>query len=172
LDAASGASASASTSTATGPLAELAHDHRELNGLLLAVHEAIARVEKGKSALDDESHEIGDGIEAFREALLDHFGKEQEGLLPFVVTHLPAFQPRGDALIVEHDRIAAELTKLVTAFHSVTTETLEAWRQSLTAFESLYAQHTKSENAFLEEVAKTLSTDHQATDQLKALLNA
>jgi hemerythrin-like domain-containing protein len=156
----------------TNPIAELTHDHRELSGLLIAVHEALSRVDKNQSKLEDELHEIGDGIEAFREHLLDHFAREQEGLLPFVVSHLPRFRDRSETLIIEHDRIAESLTKVVTSFHSVTAETLPTWRESLTRFEDLYATHTKSENAFLDEVAQELSTDRAATDKLRDLINA
>jgi hypothetical protein len=80
---------------------------------LIAVHEALSRVERGQSKLDDELHEIRDGIEAFREALLEHFAREQEDLLPFVVTRLPPVRARVDQLITEHDRIAEALTTLV-----------------------------------------------------------
>src|SRR5262245_37833795 len=95
------------------PIRELAHDHRELSGLLVAVHEAIARVDRGKSKLADELHEIRDGIEAFRESLLEHFAREQEALLPFVTSRLPAFDERAAVLVAEHDRIAESLTTLV-----------------------------------------------------------
>ncbi|HVJ88787.1 MAG TPA: hemerythrin domain-containing protein, partial [Labilithrix sp.] len=85
------------------PILELAHDHRALNGLLVAVHEALTRVGSGTSTLDDELHEIRDGIEGFREALLEHFAREQEGLLPFVVDRLPDSRPAVDRLIADHD---------------------------------------------------------------------
>ena len=101
--------------TVVHPLQELAHDHRELSGLLLAVRDALARIERGQSKLDDELHEIRDGVEVFREALLEHFAREQEGLLPFVLTRLPNVGTRVDQLITEHDHIAEVLTTLVKA---------------------------------------------------------
>jgi iron-sulfur cluster repair protein YtfE (RIC family) len=140
--------------------------------LLVAVHEALSRVDKKHSKLEDELHEIGDGIEAFREALLDHFAREQEGLLPFVVSHLPRFRDRSETLIVEHDRIAESLTKVVTSFHGITPDNLPAWREDLSRFEDLYATHTKSENAFLDEVTQSLTDDPSATDRLRELINA
>jgi hemerythrin-like domain-containing protein len=76
------------------PIQQLAHDHRDLNELLVAVHAALSRLERGQSKLTDELHEIHDGIEAFREALLDHFAREQEALLPFVTARLPAMASR------------------------------------------------------------------------------
>jgi hemerythrin-like domain-containing protein len=160
------------------PIEELVHDHRELNELLVAVHEALARVERGQSSLADEMHEIRDGAEAFRDALLEHFAREQEGLLPFLVARLPDVRAPADALVVEHDRIAADLTALVKGLSTLERAATErgaaavvaAWREDLTRFESLYAAHAKSEASFLHEVAETLAKDPSATEQLRALL--
>ncbi|MBX3218380.1 MAG: hemerythrin domain-containing protein [Labilithrix sp.] len=154
------------------PLQELAHDHRELSSLLLAVREALARIERGQSTLDDERHEIGDGVEVFREALLEHFAREQEGLLPFVVTRLPAVRARVDQLIAEHDRIAEALTALVRDLGALDAGgEVVALRGSLARFEELYASHSKAELGFLTEVAETLADDAEATEQLRTLLD-
>ena len=153
------------------PIQDLAHDHRELSGLLIAVHEALNRVERGHSKLEDEQHEIRDGIEAFREALLEHFAREQEGLLPFVVTRLPAVQPRVDQLIAEHDRIAELLTKLVKDLEDVDGGELTAFRASLSRFDELYAAHSKAELAFFTEISAALAKDPAATEQLRSLLH-
>jgi hemerythrin-like domain-containing protein len=157
---------------AADPIQELVHDHRELSGLLVAVHEALSRVERGQSKLEDEQHEIRDGIEAFREALLEHFAVEQEGLLPFVVTHLPAARDRVDQLIVDHDRIANLLTALVKDVGDVDAGgALSSFRASLRSFDELYAAHTKSELAFLTEVVGSLSGDPSVSAQLRKLLD-
>jgi hemerythrin-like domain-containing protein len=153
----------------------LAHDHRELSELLVAVHEALARVERGQSTLDDELHEIRDGIEVFREELLEHSAREQEGLLPFVVARLPALRETADALIVEHDRIAEALTSVVkdlvvTDRDRGKSRASTDWRRGLSRFEEIYAAHTKSETAFLQKVVALLEGDREATGQLRALL--
>jgi hemerythrin-like domain-containing protein len=154
------------------PIQELAHDHRELSGLLIAVREALSRVERGQSQLDDELHEIRDGIEVFREALLEHFAREQEGLLPFVVSRLPAVTQRADELIAEHDRIAEVLTTLVKDLTAVDTGgDLVSFRGSLARFEELYASHSKTELGFLTEVAASLTGDDAAAEQLRLLLD-
>lgn len=147
----------------------LAHDHRELNGLLVAVHEALARVERGQSSLDDELHEIRDGIEGFREALLEHSAHEQEGILPFVVARLPELRETADALIAEHDRIAEALTSVVKGLTDASGDPTD-WRRGLSRFEEIYAAHAKSEAAFLQRVAALLEGDPEATEQLRALL--
>lgn len=154
------------------PLQALAHDHRELSGLLIAVRDAFARVESGRSRLDDELHEIRDGIEMFREALLEHFAREQEGLLPFVVARLPTVSARVDALIAEHDRIAELITLLANELSAVDAgRDLAPFRASLARFEELYASHSKTELDFLHEVAATLSSDETAVARLRALLD-
>jgi hemerythrin-like domain-containing protein len=156
---------------APDPIQELVHDHRELNGLLLAVHEALARVARAESSLADELHEIRDGIEAFCDELLVHFAREQEALLPFVVIRLPAMSPRADAIIVEHDVIAASLTTLVQTVSSVEDATLGPWRATLARFEELYAAHTRSELSFLEDVVRHLQNDPASFAQLRDLLD-
>ena len=154
------------------PLQELTHDHRELSGLLVAVRDALLRVEDGRSKLADELHEISDGVEALRDALLEHFAREQEALLPFVVMRLPAERERADRIIVEHDRIAEAVTTLVRDLDRLTPEALASWRAEFERFEELYAAHSRSELAFLREVAASLSNDATAAEQLRALLDA
>jgi hemerythrin-like domain-containing protein len=154
------------------PIQELAHDHRELSGLLLAVRDALVRVESGHSKLDDEVHEIRDGTEVFREALLEHFAREQEGLLPFVVARLPAVSRRVDELIAEHDRIADVLTVLVKELDAIEKGgKVGSFRAALTRFEDLYAAHSKAELGFLTEVADSLADDTAATNHLRSLLD-
>jgi hemerythrin-like domain-containing protein len=154
------------------PIRELAHDHRELSGLLLAVREAVTRVERGQSKLEDELHEIRDGVEVFREAVLEHFAREQEGLLPFVAHRLPMAGERVDRLIAEHDRIADVLTTLVKDLNGVDASgDLQSFRASLARFEELYASHSKAELRFLTDVAESLAGDATATEQLRTLLD-
>jgi len=158
------------------PLRELAHDHRDLNELLVAVNEALSRVDKKASRLVDELHEIRDGIEAFRDALLEHFAREQEGLFPFVVRRLPSFEERARGLVVEHDRVAEHLTELARRIGRIeetgAEDAMRDWRVSLGRLEELYAAHARSELAFLEEVAGALAGDSGAADQLRDLLEA
>lgn len=155
------------------PLQALAHDHRDLNELLIAIRDALGRIDRGRSRLEDEAHEIGDGIEALRDALLEHFAREQEGLFPFVLGHLPNVTADVDAIAGEHDRIAAALTDLVRAWTAASAHgDLGEWRLALARFEELYAAHTKSELAFLESVAAALAANRVATEQLRHLLDA
>jgi iron-sulfur cluster repair protein YtfE (RIC family) len=157
----------------SGSLPTLAHDHRELTALFLAVRESVARVERGPSTLDDELHEIRDGVESLREALLDHFAREQEGLFPFVRDRAPELSSRTDALTHEHDLIATRLTDLVShvdAIATMPTEGVASFRTSLSEFEALYASHSRAELAFLRDVEALLAHDPQTADALQALL--
>lgn len=149
------------------PLQELAHDHRELSGLLVAVHEALARIESGASKLEDEVHEMTDGLEAFREELLEHFAREQEGAFPWVAERLPAERARVDSLVAEHDRIAESINVVVKDLH---TFDLVTWTQALARFDALYAEHSKSELAFYRDVTTALEGDAAATQKLRDLL--
>lgn len=159
-------------STLNDPMEALTHDHRELSGLLIAVHEALLRIDRGQSKLDDEVHEIKDGVEVFREALLEHFAREQEGVLPFVLTRFSDEEARVDRLIAEHDRIAESLTKLVSEVAQVDAgNDLSRFRAELSRFDELYASHAKTELAFFADIMKRLDGDQVATVRLQALLD-
>lgn len=156
----------------TAALRALTHDHRDLTALLHAVRSAVTRVERAPSTLDDELHEIRDGVEALREALLEHFAREQEGLLPFVRERAPAMRARGDALFHEHDVIAERLSELVFSVDALGTHTgLASFRAILASFEDIYASHTRAEHAFLADVDTLVAHDPKAADELRALLD-
>lgn len=158
--------------TLADPIEALAHDHRELNGLLVAVHEALSRIDRKQSKLEDEVHEIRDGVEVFREALLEHFAREQEGVLPFVLSRFSDVESRIDRLIAEHDRIAECLNKLVVEVAQVDAESdTSRFRAELTRFDELYANHAKTELAFFADIMKRLEGDRDAADRLQALLD-
>jgi iron-sulfur cluster repair protein YtfE (RIC family) len=154
----------------THPTGRLAHDHRELSGLLIAVHAALSRVDLRQSKLADELHEIRDGVEAFREALLEHFAREQETLFPFVVSKVPDMRERCDGLVADHDRIAEMLTTLVKDLATAEASgALSAWTSTLNAMETTYSAHTKSELAFFDAIAKRLEHDAAAVEELRTL---
>ena len=154
------------------PLRELSHDHRELTSLLLAVHAAISRIKKRESRLEDELHEIRDGIEAFREALLVHFAREQEGLLPFVAKEVPSMTAQSERLMADHEDLAALLTRVVESLGAAeTAATLESWSGDLARFEELYSAHSRIELAFLQDVARSLADVPQSLETLRELLD-
>lgn len=156
----------------SSPIQALTHDHRELNGLLVAVHEALTRIERGRSQLADELHEIRDGVEAFREAMLEHFAREQEGVLPFLLGRLPETSERIDRLIAEHDRIAESVNRLVAELAAIDTAgNVDRFRVELDRFDALYASHAKTELSFLADVTTALAGDPAATERLRALLD-
>jgi hypothetical protein len=81
-------------------------------------------------------------------------------------------QQRTETLVAEHDRIAETLTALVRDLAALDAGgELAIWRASLARFEELYATHAKSETAFLEGVAASLSNDPEAAEQLRVLLD-
>jgi hypothetical protein len=158
---------------ASSPLDHFDHDHRVLSELLIAVREALGRVERDPTKLSDELHEIRDGIEAFREAVLEHFAREQENLLPFVTSALPSMGDRCDALVADHDRIAALLTALVRDLGTAEASgTMATWTPLFTTMESVYATHSRVELAFFEEVGASLATDADAARRLRELIDA
>jgi hemerythrin-like domain-containing protein len=153
------------------PIAELSHDQGDLTGLVQAVREAFARVERGQVTLKDAHEELEDGAEALREGLLVHFGREEEALFPFVERHVPSLRPRVAALLAEHDTIlqgAAALCLEVAAAHDAagSRQASDAWA----AFEARYAEHVEAEGALLRDV--DLALDAASRAELGALLCA
>jgi hemerythrin-like domain-containing protein len=154
------------------PILQLTHDHRELTNLLVAVNAAVTRVERGSSKIEDELHEIRDGIEAFREALLEHFAREQEALVPFVGARVPSMRERSERITADHDQLAELLTAVLKDLSGVERSgSLASWRRSVARFEELYSAHTRTELAFLHDVERLLAADPDALNELRTLLD-
>ena len=135
------------------------------------MHEALARIEKGASRLEDELHEMTDGLEAFREELLEHFAREQEGAFPFIAQRLPSEQARVDELVAQHDRIAEAINEVVKDLNAADpAQGIANWSSALARFDALYAEHSKTEVAFFSDVTAALGADGNATRQLRDLL--
>lgn len=135
------------------------------------MHEALARIERGQSKLDDELHEMTDGLEAFREELLEHFDREQEGAFPWLANRLPRERARVDELIAQHDRIAESINTVVSdLLEQGTSADVSKWSEALARFDVLYAEHSKSELAFFRDVTTALEDDEDATQKLRELL--
>ena len=151
-------------------IAELFHDHGQLSALVLAVRDALARVESGASTLTDALEELEDGAEALREGLLAHFGREEEAVFPFVDRRLPTLRSRIEGLIGDHDAVLSRAVELARAVAQARAGVgFALCVSSFGRFEERYAEHAKSEHAFLADVDAAL--DGAARESLREVLS-
>jgi iron-sulfur cluster repair protein YtfE (RIC family) len=135
------------------PTRELEHDHvrfsKHVSGL-----RALAEAAQGSGGLSRSLLQL-------REELFLHFAREEEGLFPFVATHLPGTRETVDRLVASHDGLCGSLSRMVhlvqrskpgeLAQHETT------FMELLDRFESLYTKHSLEEVTFLRELGPRLT---------------
>jgi iron-sulfur cluster repair protein YtfE (RIC family) len=140
-------------------IAALAHDHAALNRCVLELTHVIS----GRSA---EVVPLADQLEALREALFLHFAREEEGLFPFAMQHLPAITERFQAMAIAHDTICGSVARM--CHLAATGAEVDVLKPLFERFTTTYAAHAEVEAAVLEELARGLSADARA--ELAALV--
>jgi uncharacterized protein YyaL (SSP411 family) len=132
-------------------LADLVHDHADLNRQVLELGTLIASDEPAiasKARLDD-----------LREHLFAHFAREEEGLFPFVADHFPDLADRVNAMASAHDAICgavARMCHLIAAGNS--TQTLQPMFER---FQVAYAQHARVESELLASLRDRLDDEQR-----------
>ncbi len=102
-------------------------------------------------------------IERLRDKLFTHFAREEEGLFPFIVALLPGARETVDRLITAHDAICGSLSHLLLLTSEARWDTdLAAFDALLTRFNALYAEHTCTEMALLEDLGERLDGTQRA----------
>lgn len=136
----------------TDPVARFEHSHAALTRLVMEIREAI-REEPGEKS----RKHLVERLERLRDELLRHFADEEEGLFPFLRSHVPARAEAVDRLADTHDALCGAVVRLV---HLVQDDrkapeppTIESHYER---FESTYGQHSRAEAALLEELGATL----------------
>jgi len=103
---------------------------------------------------------IGDLTEFLRDELLEHFGREEEALFPFVVDALPELGACVASLESEHDSLCGAVTRLAHLAQrgqDVLQEQFPLAQATFERFETNYLQHAEKERDFLQAIAKGLT---------------
>jgi hypothetical protein len=140
------------------PLADLAHDHADINRRVFAVGGAIR-------ALDCED---GNGLalalvsrlDELRELMFLHFAREEEGVFPFVGEAVPELADQVHAMAVAHDAICGGLARLChLAAANAEPQTI---RSVFARFETAYGSHAEAEAQLLRTLGAQLGPDDRA----------
>lgn len=144
---------------AVHPINLLVHSHAEIDELSLELGELIGAETPYPSAEGRES--LVEFSIILRDALIDHFMNEEEGLFPLVREHLPDQAELLERLEVEHDTICGAAVRLSHVAERGWKATRDA-RAAFTRFERLYAAHARAEIELIEALTEVLNFVQQA----------
>lgn len=153
-------------------LAELTHDHGQLSVLVLEVGGVLGKIERGELSFDVGADALHDAAAVLRDRLLEHFGREEEGVFPFLAAAAPALAPRVAALRADHDAICERVEELDVAATRAARDGVgfASCLSTFERFEAIYAAHAREEIALLREIDAAL--EPAAKEELRQLLAA
>jgi iron-sulfur cluster repair protein YtfE (RIC family) len=141
------------------PIADFEHDHASLTELVFDLRRAIEAVRRDPSRAGEGHGRVSARLEALRESLFLHFAREEEGLFPFVMEHLPDTRAAVQALESAHDTVCGSLSRMtyhVRRGREKFAEELTAMWALFERFESAYGEHSRQEAALLRTVSGRL----------------
>ncbi len=146
---------------APDPLLVLEHDHVHLSRLVAELRQMTAEL-LAESPRADLSEEIASTLSSLRDDLFDHFGREEEGLFPFLTEALPDLGPAVARLEGAHDRICGGISRL----HAIAATGDAGLRehralvsQLFGRFDAEYVEHARQEGEFLRSLAPRFDED-------------
>jgi hypothetical protein len=153
------------------PVRQLEHSHERLTKLTWEIRELLrawAR-EAGPDAVSGTARAmLALRIEALKGALLEHFADEEEGLFPFLRSHVPAKAEAVARLEADHDALCGAVIRLARlASHGEPARGRTAQPSSNLAdhyerFETTYALHSRHEAALFRELESALGSTERA----------
>jgi hypothetical protein len=152
-------------------LEQLEHDHGPLSESVLTIREMIQTVRRGSEhELDVQFADaarihatFAEAVGEFREDLLEHFGREEECLFPFLVDTLPDLRAAVEALESDHDQICGALVRLgYLAERDSFAEQFNQVVHTFTRFENAYLDHAAAEIALLRRADAALDRVQRA----------
>jgi hypothetical protein len=146
------------------PVRQLEHSHERLTRLtweIRALLQAWAR----------EASEVATGatrailvlrIEALKADLLEHFANEEEGLFPFLRSHVPAKADAVARLEADHDALCGAVIRLARLAAHSDVHPGSKLADHYERFEATYAQHSRHEAALFRELEGALGSGERA----------
>ncbi len=143
----------------------LEEEHGPLTDRVRALGALVTAVAAGDRSPQVAHAEFVVGLEALRDALLDHFGREEECFFPFIAEALPDAAPAVRGLEAAHDRICGALTRL----GHLSARSEAAFAQAFvhvervyTRFAETFREHAESEREVLRQAAERLTAAQRA----------
>lgn len=140
-------------------LISLQHDHARLIDGLHGLRSQLAQAPS-----PDRRRELLRAAEHLQDALLEHFGEEEEALFPFVREKLPALAAQVDDLAGGHDAVCGAIARVLhLARRSDLTpaEVFERAPEAVERLEDAYQQHSEREMALLDDAGRRLGDDER-----------
>lgn len=146
------------------PIQELEHSHAELSTLVLELAEVLRLARGGRVPTAVERSTFLICLGSLRDALLQHFATEEEGLFPFVRDELPDRRNAVDELEASHDTICGALLRL----SYLATHVDDAFRTQLPTvlsvferFQKAYAMHSQDEIELFRMLGLSLTIERR-----------
>jgi iron-sulfur cluster repair protein YtfE (RIC family) len=139
------------------PVADLAHDHADLNRRVLAL---AARIEALRVAgAQARSRDLVGLLDELREPLFLHFAREEEGVFPFVAEVDAELAVQVRQMAVAHDTICGALARMceMAAIDAPATSILPVFER----FEAAYADHARREAELLRALEQELDAEER-----------
>jgi hypothetical protein len=134
-------------------LGHLLAQHRELHGLVSAVHDGFDRLAADPAA-SGQAATLRQPLQALRDYLDSHFHQEEQGgFIEESLARMPRLAAAAKAVLAEHPRLLGELDRLITSLPGADVSRLQ--RADLeTGFDRFchdLITHERSENAVVQE---------------------
>jgi iron-sulfur cluster repair protein YtfE (RIC family) len=144
------------------PVQTFEHDHVRCSNLVRALDEH-AEVLRRKRFSGKQLFAL---IEQLRDELFTHFAREEEGLFPFIVQHVPEASRTVDRLVAAHDAICGSLSRLLLVTSRSDSDGRGVFEELFGRFNVLYREHACTEVTLLREIGDRLDGGQRAKLQL------
>lgn len=139
------------------PIADLVHDHADLNRRVLE----LGAIFDGRS-----ERSLVEALHELREQLFMHFAREEEGLFPFVAEAMPDLAERCNAMALAHDTICGVVARMY--YMAAVSPVLATLRPFYDRFAAAYSEHAGVEAEVLRSLGGRL--DREQREALVALV--
>jgi iron-sulfur cluster repair protein YtfE (RIC family) len=146
-------------------------EHGPLTDRVAELAALVAAVTSGARTPREVHAEFVGGLEILRDALLDHFGREEECYFPFFAETLPDTAPAVRALEAAHDRICGALSRLVHLSarpDGMFADSFGHVEHVFSRFAATYAEHAASERGILRQASARLTREQRAALEIAA----
>ncbi|TVR00490.1 MAG: hemerythrin domain-containing protein [Deltaproteobacteria bacterium] len=152
------------TAPQTDSVEQLEHDHRHLSRLVDGMRESLREAIRGERSAEDLRADLNEFVALVQEELFEHFGKEEEGLFPWLIERLPDTRDRVASLERGHDRICGVASRLQYIAGDSAVDLgaqLDTLVTLFARFDAYFTKHARDEWELLMEVKQRLEPDQR-----------
>lgn len=135
----------------TDPIRALEHTHSHLSRRVLNMRRLVAKHARSASC----TPELAVQLNTLRDALLDHFADEEEGLFPFARRTVPSLEESIDQLMEAHDAICGAVVRL--AYRANRGASGKEIAAGYALLQARFSRHSRAEVALIKTLRIGLS---------------